>query len=264
MRWLALSLGLLVAAPAAANEETLADIRQELSVLFVEIQRLKTELSATGAPQGTAGGSALDRVNAIEQRLQAMTSKTEELEFRLNAIVDDGTRRLADLEFRLIELEGGDLSQLSQGSTLGGEITSPIPAAPAPDTTGLTVAETSDFEAAREALFAGDFREASDQFATFVATYPGGPMTSEAHYYRGEAHEGLGEMKSAARAYLEAFTAKPDGARASEALYKLGTSLGALGQVQEACVTLGEVSVRFPTAPIVPDAVQAQQSLGCS
>ena len=253
------------APPAFANEQSLADIRQELSVLFVEIQRLKTELSTTGAPAVSGGGTILDRVNAVEGRLQALTSKTEELEFRLSRIVEDGTNRIGDLEFRLVELEGGDLSQLGETTTLGGDLgaTAQV-AAPSIDTTGLTVAEASDFEAARDALFKGDFREAAEKFEQFTITYPGGPMTQDALYYKGEAHEGLGEMKSAARAYLESYSSAPAGARAAEALYKLGAALGSLGQTTEACVTLAEVEARFPTDIVVADAQQTRLSLGCS
>ena len=40
---------LLFATPVAAQDaETLADIRQELTVLYVELQKLKRELSTTG------------------------------------------------------------------------------------------------------------------------------------------------------------------------------------------------------------------------
>ena len=49
------------------REQTLADIRQELTVLHVEVQRLNRELSTTGAPSASlAGTSVLDRVTAIE------------------------------------------------------------------------------------------------------------------------------------------------------------------------------------------------------
>ena len=97
----------------AQDKQTLADIRQELTVLFVEIQKLKRELSTTGsASAAVSGSSVLDRVNAIENELSRVTAKTEELELRVDAIVRDGTNRIADLEFRLVEAEGGDVSKL--------------------------------------------------------------------------------------------------------------------------------------------------------
>ena len=54
-------------AQAQDRDQTLADIRQELSVLFVEIKQLKRELSTTGGVSTqSVGGSTIDRVNAIE------------------------------------------------------------------------------------------------------------------------------------------------------------------------------------------------------
>ena len=95
--------GLLPPAPAQAQDAgTLADIRQELSVLYVEIQKLKRELSTTGGPSVSTGGSSvLDRVAAIESELQRLTQQTEQLEYRVQRVVEDGTNRIGDLEFRL-------------------------------------------------------------------------------------------------------------------------------------------------------------------
>ena len=102
MRRLALVLSVAVAfaVPVAAQDrETLADIRQQLTVLFVELQRLKQELNTTGTAGGTlSGGTALDRVGAIESELVRLTAKTEQLENRINRIVADGTNRVGDLE----------------------------------------------------------------------------------------------------------------------------------------------------------------------
>ena len=64
-------------AATAQQTDTLADIRQELSVLYVEIQRLKRELSTTGAPSVDVGGnSVLERVSAIEAELPRLTQQT--------------------------------------------------------------------------------------------------------------------------------------------------------------------------------------------
>ena len=76
MRATALALFALVilSAPLAAQDrqQTLADIRQELTVLHVEIQRLKREMSTTGAPVANLSDTGvLDRVAAIEAETMA-------------------------------------------------------------------------------------------------------------------------------------------------------------------------------------------------
>lgn len=269
---LGIVLGLMIspAAVLAQDDQTLADVRQELNILFVEVQKLRRELSTTGgASISTGGSSVLERVGAMESELQRLTSKTEELENRINRIVDDGTRRIGDLEFRLVELEGGDVGSLGQTTTLGGEgqasVSAPMtaPATPTGEAS-LAVGEEADFKRAQEALASGDFRTAADLFATFNQTYPGGPLAAEAELRRGDALQGLGDSKEAARAFLTAFSTAPEGPMAPQALFELGRALGQLGQTQEACVTLSEVGVRFPSTPAVTEAENQRLALGCS
>ncbi len=255
-------------AVSAQRDETLADIRQQLSVLYVEVQRLKRELSTTGAPQTdiSGGGSVLARMDSIEQQLQMLTGKTEELEFRIGQVVNDGTNRIGDLEFRLVELEGGDVSQLGETTTLGGDF-GELPTAETPDngpSTELAVGEEADFQRAFAALEAQDFRAAADQFVAFSQTYPGSPLEAEAHLRRGEALEGAGVVTDAARAYLESYSGYPQSRTAPEALFRLGSALGKLGQTNEACVTLNEVEIRHPGTEFIADARVEMQSLGCS
>lgn len=264
-----LVLALPLAAAAQSREATLADIRQELSLLHVEIEQLRRELSTTGLPGGgMAGGSALERLDTIQLEVQRLTAKTEELEHRITRVASDGANRIGDLEFRLVELEGGDISKLGQVSTLGGEVSgggAPA-AAPAPARNSgaqMAIGEQMDFDRAKEALDSGSFRTAADLFQTFAQTYTGGPLTGEAHFWRGEAHSALGETAQAARAYLESFSGFPDGSRAPDALYKLGTTLSLLGQVQEACVTLDQVGMRYPATAAAADAAQARRTLPC-
>lgn len=264
--WVAAGPG---AAAAQDRAQTLADIRQELSVLYVEIQRLKRELSTTAAP-GTviAGVTPLERLDAIEAELQRLTAKTEELEFRIDRITRDGTNRIGDLEFRLCELEEGcDIASLGDTPTLGGVDASenlPTPAPPpAPGGPSLAIGEQAEFERAAEALAQGDFQRAAELFAAHVEAYPGGPLSAEAHLRRGDALTALGRGTEAARAYLASFSGDPNGPFAPEALTKLGRALAALGQTQDACITLGEVAVRFPGDPQVAEARQSMAALGC-
>ena len=252
---------------AQDRAQSLADIRQELAVLNGSVQGLRSELATTGGANSAGfGGSLLDRVDAIEAALAQLTAKAEDLEFRVNKVVSDGTNRIGDLEFRLTELEGGDLGKIGETPPLGGDTAGSVPAiAPPPATGGPSLAtnEQTDFDRAKEVLGQGDFRSAADLFAAFTQTYTGGPLTAEAHYYRGEALSQLGETSDAARAWLEAFSGDMTGVHAADSLLKVGRALAELGQGPEACVTLQEVGVRFPADPAAAEAATAALGLGC-
>lgn len=272
LRAAVLSLALaggVFAAPAVAQDPTLADIRQELSVLFGELQRLKRELATTGRSGVFIGGDTLQRVDQIEAELQRLTSRTEELEYRIDRVVQDGTNRVGDLEFRLCELEPGcDIGDLGETPMIGGEVefvgNPVISLTPEPEASSMAISEQADFDQAKGALDAGNYSGAAEMFQAFVAAYPGGPLSSEAHFLRGEALAGMGQTSAAARAYLTSFSGDPSGRRAPEALLRLGVSLAVLGQRSEACVTLLEVANRFPGSAQTGTALNERGRLGCS
>ncbi|PQO21822.1 tol-pal system protein [Rhodobacteraceae bacterium WD3A24] len=285
---LAAAVGLAGPVAAQSRDETLADIRQELSVLYAEVQGLRRELSTTqGPPAGIGGGSLLDRVDAIESELRRLIGRTEELEHRIDRIVADATNRIGDLEFRLVELEGGDVSELGETTTLGSDSADGADGGEWREIPGLglgsgggggaavtgesgqtgpdlAATEQDDFDAARAALDAENYREAARRFDEFVETYTAGPLTTEAHFLRARAREELGETSQAARAYLDAYSTAPQGQRADEALFRLAGSLEALGQVEEACVMLGELALRFPGSDLLGRARERENALGCN
>ncbi|MEM7489609.1 MAG: tol-pal system protein YbgF [Pseudomonadota bacterium] len=274
----ALLLSVALAAPAMAqDQDTLADIRQQLSVLQVEMQRLRGELNTTGAPDiAVGGGTVLERVDSIEAELRRLTQATERMEFRIESVARDGGNRIEDLRFQLCELTPDcDLAALPEPGPLGGDTQEPTapsgPAAPAPgggatDPGGpqLAIGEQVEFDAARRALEEGRASEAAELFGRFVTTYPTGPLTGQAQLLRGRALAGDERPAEAARAYLEAFSGAPEGPDAPEALLGLGQSLAALGQTDEACLTLDEVALRFPEAEAAAQARSARAGLGCS
>jgi TolA-binding protein len=198
-RLCAILVALILAGPAFAQDrtQTLADIRQELSVLYVELQRLGQELNTTGGAGGTgASGPMLQRMDALEAEIRRLASLTEELQIRVDSVVRDGTNRVGDLEFRLCELETDcDISSLGETPNLGGVEPSGaapvISSGPIDSGTGtgpqLAVAEQDDFDRARAAFEAGDYAAASAALLAFTQTYPGGPLSAQAHFLRGEA-----------------------------------------------------------------------------
>lgn len=280
---------LLLAYPASAQDSaTLADIRQELTVLYVEMQKLKRELSTTGgANVNLAGTNTLERLDAMEAEVQRLTAATERLTNRVDTVVADGTNRIGDLEFRLCELESNcDIGNLGETSTLGGGTlpvatssgsiesgTAPSPGSESGEVISsladlggveLAFAEKGDFERAKASFDDGNFEGAAEQFQRFTETYQGGPLTGLAHLMRGESLSKMGLTSSAARAYLESYSGTPNGPTAPTALLKLGLSLDGLGQAQQACITLGEVTARFPSSDASIEAQAARASMGCS
>ena len=119
------ALALALAAPALADDkaQTLADIRSELGQLSAQLQDLRSELVASGAKgmQAAGGSSALQRMDSMEAELSRLTSRTEQLQNRIDQVVKDGTNRVGDLEFRVCEMEEGcDPSTVGQTQPLGG------------------------------------------------------------------------------------------------------------------------------------------------
>ena len=247
------------------NKQTLADIRQELSILYVEFQQLKRELSTTSGPAVTLTGSTvLDRINAIETEMQRLIAQAEQLHFRIERIVKDGTNRIGDLEFRLVELEGGDISQLGETTTLGDILVSDISE---PNKTGetmqLAVGEQADYDAAIAAIEAKDYPKAIQLLDDFNQTYPGSPLAAEVSFRQGNLFNEMNDTRSAAKSFLESYELSSDGPFAADAVLALGIALGELGNVQEACIMLGELPTSFPLSAASASAQEQKEILGC-
>ena len=261
---------LLLTAPtifyAEGNNETLADIRQDLNILYVEVLKLRRELSTTQSASMTTNNEAsvLERLDDMEQELRRLTSETENLEFRINSIVSDGTNRVRDLEYRLVELEGGDVSEIDFATTLGGDLE--IPAEKnVEDNSGpeLAIGEKADYENAQNALITERFEESLILFERFLENYPDSPLSASVIIAKGNAYEGLGETKKAARAYLNSFSLYGDSPVAPEALTLLGNALVNLGQIDAGCQTLAQVLMRFPDSDYSLEAEKMMSELQC-
>lgn len=267
----ALALVPVGASAQSADPGALAEIRQELTALNAEIQALRRELDVqpNAIDQvSIADGPTVLRLDRIEAEIRELTGNVEQLGFRISRVAEDGTRRIQDLEFRLVELEGGDVSQISDTSLLGGEVQTAVSVTTLTDTDTaapeLAVAEKSDFERALSALKDGQTSDAIFGFRQFLTNYPGGPLTAEAMYHLGDAETQEGQHKLAARAFLDSFTASPGGPYAAKSLMRVGVALNQLGQIPEACQTLQEVLARFPADPVVPEAQSNISAIGCS
>jgi len=229
-------------APQAAAETDpqpdprLADLRADVDILSGMVADLRVELVQSGQISGPSGGDFLARIGALESGLMRMIAQTETVQLRLDRVIADASNRVADIEFRLSELEGMDPASLPQPPALG-EAGAREPEAP--------IAQETSFEQARRLMAGGDYRAALDLLETEAAALAFDPDRVQRAFLRGEALSVLGFIEAAAQAYLDAFSAAPDDALAPQALLRLGQTLGDMGAIVDACITLGEVGARY-------------------
>lgn len=231
------------------GSSTPEELRYRLDILDAELQDIRGRLGgATGAvAPATAGGGGNPQ---LEGELRRLTAQVEQMQNQINLIQQDLTRRLGDIEFRLTELEGGDISNIAPTQPVG------QPAAPSggngtggQQVAALSVSEQGDLDRAVQDVNQGRFDQAEDRLRRFLNDYPGSPLEGDAWYWLGESQAVRGIHAEAARSYLNGYNADRSGQRAPHNLYRLGVTLGRLGQLNEACLTLREVRNQYPGAP---------------
>ncbi|TYO90432.1 TolA-binding protein [Oceanicella actignis] len=209
------------------------------------------------AAQQAAGGDAYARIQKLEEEIRRLNGRVELLENQLRLIAEDGGRRLNDVEFRLTELEGGDVSVVGEPIPLGREGAAPA-GAPA-----VAVTEQAAFDAARAALQEGDAAKAEALLAAFLRDFGDGPLADEARLLLGRAQLAQNKLRPAAETFLAATTAAPDGPLVAEHLLELGRTLALLGQRDEACLTFDELLRRRPDSAPAEAARKEREGLGC-
>jgi tol-pal system protein YbgF len=239
------------------------DLQYRLSVIDAELADIRARMGGA-APSGggaSGGGDATLRLNRLEAEIRQLTGKVEQMQFEQRNIAEDAARRFGDIEFRLTELEGGDISNLAPTIPLGGGSSGPVIAA-GPE---VSISERGDLDRGIEDVKQGRFDQGEDRLRGFMTTYPGSPLEGEALYWLGESQFVRGAFQNAARSYLNGYKVNRTGAIAPKNLYRLGVTLGRLGQVNEACQTLREVRKQYPNgAPDVLNATDAESSaLNC-
>ena len=253
---------LMIGLAGPVSADNLADMRQNLASLLLETQNLQLEMVTTKDAEFINDGELLDRTASIENELQRLTGQTEELAYRISAIVRDATQRIANLEVRVCALEPGCVvAELGATLPIGPEL-KPLPNIILIPKT-LAISEQAEFDAANKMLISGDTVSAVQMLEDFVTDFPIGPLTQKAHLFLGHGYMDIFEFRLAARAYLEAYSVDETNAVAPSALYHLALAFHKMGNSEEGCLTLKELQFRYPDLNIVADAEQAEAELAC-
>ncbi len=264
-----IAIGAVAAVPLAQAQTLTAsssaeDLKYRLSVIDAELADIRARLGATGGAattSGSAGGGGLVvRLDRLEAELRQLTGQVEQLSFEQRRIGEEAARRFSDVEFRLTELEGGDISTIQPVEPLGGG--SNQVAAVGPE---VSISERNELTRAIDDVKQGRFDQGEDRLQTFLTSYPGSPLRGEALYWMGESQFVRGAFQNAARSFLDGYNADRSAPVGPQSLYRLGVTLGRLGQFSEACLTLNEVRLQFPNGPadILGAAADESRSLNC-
>ena len=194
--------------------EQISEIRLELVENKASIVKEAIEASENVVASGIkkSAGSVLYRLDAIEEEMRNLTGIIEELQFYTKNIAFDATNRIGDLEFRITELEGGDLSLLGNSRVIGGSVKTSNTNAE------LAITEKSNYDNALKLLNENNYELALLEFDKLIKAFPNGPLTVAAHYSKGDAFIGLTAWDQGVNSYLESFSLEPNGKYAQKAL----------------------------------------------
>ena len=248
LRFSALMLGLLLAAPAFAQ-------------------------------QGGVGPNYETRLSSLEDQMRALNGQVEQLSFQIRRVDQALQRFQSDVDARLTKLESaqqapvavppptptsvsppaasaeppaeanGSLGALKtqNGRVTGGSV-NPT-ATPLPDTPpdyGLTPQE--QYDRAFDILRKADYAEAEKAFKTFIEKNPKDKLLENAKYWYGETLYVQNKYNESAVAFVDAYQQNMQGPKAPDCLLKLSLSLIALNKNSDACTTLAELKSKYPNA----------------
>jgi tol-pal system protein YbgF len=240
---------LVLAGPAAA---------QSTKERVTALEQAVSDLQAR-AP--SASDSAL-RINRLEQEIQALTGRIEELSHELEVAN-------SRLEAVTAALQGGGGAGAMAGApaatgapqALGGPTNlatgDPIAdqiqqsgAATAPG--GAEIALPADAQAAFDYasgfLMRGDYASAQRAFELYVQAFPNHQRTADAQFRLGEIYLATGANAEAADAFIAHIRKFPNDPRAAEAYLKLGTAFSRMSKGGEACEVFKTMKAKYPNA----------------
>lgn len=286
-------VGLLLAAALAA-EPASGQTRNEFRELLKRVEQVEENLQSLrrgGAPARVGGAVPAGSIEALVERQETMgaeldrqvrevTDTVERVRFEVTNIARRMDKLVRDIDRRLAELEAS-VAALREGAA---PAPAPAPAqdaaapAPAPAEVAGTPPETpaapdllprgtplEQYGHAQNLLKQFKFGEAELALKDFLHRHPDHDLAENARYWLGETFFVRKDYEAAARTFLEGYQASKQGRKAPDNLLKLGISLRRLGQDADACTTLRELveGYRLAAANLLDRARTEISELGC-
>ncbi|MGJ4728480.1 tol-pal system protein YbgF [Luteimonas sp. SDU101] len=242
---IAFAAAFMAAAPASAQRASLAD-----RVAVLE-QR---------AADNSGNVDLLNQVTELRREVQVLRSQVEELQHQNEQLKSTGRSQYLDLDGRLNRLEGAGLPPPALPGD-GATPTTPAapvgaaparPSEPAPTVHGdaglvaNTAGERGAYEAAFDALKAGNYAESAQLFQDFLRVHPEGVYAPNARYWLGESYYVTQNYELAREQFQALVERYPTHDKTPGALLKIGLSQYGLRDLDGAEATLSQVTAQFP------------------
>lgn len=283
MRSLSLSLLTVLMLAAVALPARAADnsaLMQRVIRLENDVNQLNSRAYRGGDAGAAAAGGGGDfaagfevRLSQIEQQMQQLTGRVEQLQYQLQLQQQQSEKQLSDLLLRVDDLEkagkgGGPAPAPAKASPKAGgdDVASATPEQTLNPPAGTASGDPEEaYNDAYALIRQGDYPGAQQGFASFVATWPSHPLAGNAQYWLGQSQYLQKDYKSAATSFAQAYQRFPKSQKAPESLKQLGFALSAQGRKPEACVTFTQLNTQFPQLPaaLKQEVTREQTRLAC-
>lgn len=197
-----------------------------------------------------SGGEIVYQLQVLQQDLQDLRGKVEDLQHQIKQIQSTQQSRYLDLDKRIQNLQ----QQVAQG---GGAANSQTPASggseiadvnkEAPVSSGST-SEKSLYEKALDLIRKRQYQDSIKQLQAVISQYPNGDLTANAYYWLGEVYAALPspDYEKSRQALAQVTTYFPKSRKVPDAMYKLGKVYFMMGDCKRSQDTLNQVVKNYP------------------
>lgn len=235
---------------------------QRMNALETRLQTLESRRSSTGstyagaAPAGSAVADLEQRMEGLETESSRQTGDVE----RLSNSITQLARRLEaiskDFDMRLQQLENA--KPAADTATPDAVPAAGESAPPAASNIPTTLTATEVYNRAYGYLTAANYPAAQEWLTTFLQRFPKDQLADNAHYWLGEVYMVQGKPKEAVVSFRNGLQAFPKGNKAPANLFKMGIALQQMQQPQYAKASWEKLVHDYPQNP---EADKARQKL---
>lgn len=248
---------LLAAATGHAKVDTATKLRLDsIEARLPDVSRLErleqqvAQLSGDGSGASSSGGQPsnmfglLQDIQSLQDEVRRLRGEVDQLQFDLKQSREREKQMYQELDARLQSLESGGGAAPGRGPEVDEQ------------------AAEQAYLKAREALSAGNYKEAASAFQSMVSNFPGSQYSPAAYYWMGEAHYVDRRYKEAEKALTTVITEYPDSDKRADAMYRLGVVYDEQGQAGDARSALQGVVDQYPDTRAAQEARKRLNDIG--